>query len=327
MMQHGNLKDLGRVAAIPARNTTVDFLRAVSVLWIVGFWHPIGYSPIREVGKNAVTLMATVAALGLFVLLSGYLQGGRGRSFFDFYRRRFWRIYVPFVGASLLFIIMNIGDHLSLIKGVFLVAMLDEPAAVTLWFINMIMLFYLCTPALLWIKRRSLTLLLIISATILLGLLAADWFWERLDNRLVIYFPCFVAGIVLSGSAPPKMVWPVVFVAAVACVATLPAPTDGTDIILLPWAVLASLCVFCLTSGRLDDLSDTATMWIERAAYASFFAYLLHRPVYRMLEALSAAIGLDPLILIVALGVPTTAIAAYFLQKGYDRLLASARIA
>ncbi len=326
-MQHGDQNDLGLVAAIPARSTTVDFLRAVSVLWIVGFWHPIGYSPIREVGKNAVTLMATVAALGLFVLLSGYLQGGRGRNLFDFYRRRFWRIYVPFVGASLIFLVMNIGDHLPLIKGVFLVAMLDEPAAVTLWFINMIMLFYLCAPALLWIKRRSLTLLLIVSAIILLGLLAADWFWERLDNRLMIYFPCFVAGIVLSGSAPPKAVWPVVLVAAIACVATLSAPIDGTDIVLMPWAVLASVSVFCLTTGRLDDLSDTATMWIERAAYASFFAYLLHRPVYRILEALSAAIGLDPLILIVALGIPTTAIAAYFLQKGYDRLLASARMA
>ncbi|ULJ75100.1 hypothetical protein [Rhizobium gallicum] len=60
----------------------------------------------------------------------------------------------------MIFIIMNIGDHLPLIKGVFLVAMLDEPAAVTLWFINMIMLFYLCAPAPLWIKRKSLTLLL-----------------------------------------------------------------------------------------------------------------------------------------------------------------------
>lgn len=89
IMQHGNQNDLGLVAAIPARNTTVDFLRAVSVIWIVGFWHLIGYSPIREVGKNAVTLMATVAALGLFVLLSGYLQGGRGRNLFDFYRRDF----------------------------------------------------------------------------------------------------------------------------------------------------------------------------------------------------------------------------------------------
>ena len=54
-------------------------MRAVSMLYIVGFWHLLDYTKVAGWHYNPVTYRLTVGALSLFVLISGFLTGRTGR--------------------------------------------------------------------------------------------------------------------------------------------------------------------------------------------------------------------------------------------------------
>src|ERR1700730_13635413 len=141
----------GTHATSPMRKVPIDVMRAVSMLYIVGFWHLLDYTKVVTWHHNPVTYRLTVGALALFVLISGFLtgrkDGGLARGeIWRFYETRFLRIYLPFVIASGLFLAAGIGDTLALVKGVTLVAMLLAPPPFTLWFVSMILLFYLIAP-------------------------------------------------------------------------------------------------------------------------------------------------------------------------------------
>ena len=143
----------GTHAALPMRKVPIDVMRAVSMLYIVGFWHLLDYTKVVGWHYNPVTYRLTVGALSLFVLISGFLtgrkDGGLARGeVWRFYKTRFWRIYIPFVIASGLFLAAGENDPLALVKGVTLVAMLLAPPPFTLWFVSMIVLFYLIAPML-----------------------------------------------------------------------------------------------------------------------------------------------------------------------------------
>lgn len=81
------------------RDQAIDLMRATCILWIVGFWHLLGYAPSIDGYKNDLTYRLTVVVLGLFVFISGHLIG-RARitnaaEVWRFYRRRMIRIYPP----------------------------------------------------------------------------------------------------------------------------------------------------------------------------------------------------------------------------------------
>ncbi len=57
------------------RKVPIDVMRAVSMLYIVGFWHLLDYTKVVTWHYNLVTYRLTVAALSLFVLISGFLTG------------------------------------------------------------------------------------------------------------------------------------------------------------------------------------------------------------------------------------------------------------
>jgi surface polysaccharide O-acyltransferase-like enzyme len=98
--------------------------------------------------------------ISLFVLISGFLTGRRDGGLargeiWRFYKTRFWRIYLPFVIASGLFLAAGVSDARALFKSVTLVAMLLAPPPFTLWFINMIILFYLIAPLLIGLRGNE----------------------------------------------------------------------------------------------------------------------------------------------------------------------------
>src|SRR5580704_1333411 len=62
-------------AALPMRKVPIDVMRAVSMLYIVGFWHLLDYTKVVGWHYNPITYRLTVGALALFVLISGFLTG------------------------------------------------------------------------------------------------------------------------------------------------------------------------------------------------------------------------------------------------------------
>jgi len=259
----------------------------VSMLYIVGFWHLLDYTKVATWHYNPITYRLTVGALSLFVLISGFLtgrkDGGLARGeIWKFYKTRFWRIHLPFVIASGLFLAAGVSDTLSLVKGVTLVAMLLAPPPYTLWFVNMIVLFYLIAPLLIGLRGNAVAYIALCTA-IVGAMILYQAVTGRIDLRLILYFPCFAAGIFLAGGSLPSStlnLLGLLLLAAISLVPTLAGPSwnlEG-DLWAAPWVLFSSLAVFVLVMRAGRNLKSPAIL--TQLSEASFFMYLLHRPLY-----------------------------------------------
>jgi surface polysaccharide O-acyltransferase-like enzyme len=311
------------------RKVPIDVMRAVSMLYIVGFWHLLDYTKVVGWHYNPVTYRLTIAALSLFVLISGFLtgraDGGLARGeIWRFYETRFWRIYLPFVIASGLFLAAGVSDTLPLVKGVVLVAMLLAPPPFTLWFVNMIVLFYLIAPLL--IRLRANVLAYIGLCIVIIGamtLYQAEL--GRMDMRLILYFPCFAAGIFLAAATLPSSTLSLIglpLLAALSLVPTLARQSGRLegDPWAAPWAFFGSIAVFVVVMRAGRNLKPPAIL--TQISEASFFMYLLHRPLYRWMQSIWFPItekARIPYLLFVCL--PTIAIVAWFCQRAYTGFL------
>jgi surface polysaccharide O-acyltransferase-like enzyme len=319
----------GTQAAVPMRKVPIDVMRAVSMLYIVGFWHLLDYTKVVGWHYNPVTYRLTVGALSLFVLISGFLtgrqDGGLARGeIWRFYRTRFWRIYLPFVIASGLFLVAGISDTFALVKGVTLVGMLLAPPPFTLWFVNMIVLFYLIAPLLIRMRGNEAAYITLCAA-IVGAMIVYQAVTERIDMRLILYFPCFAAGIFLATRSLPSSTLSLTFLlllAALSLVPTLARPAWGLegDPWAAPWALFGSLAVFVVVMRAGRNLKPPAIL--TQFSEASFFVYLLHRPLYLWMQIVwfpSTERAQVPYLLFVCL--PTIAIVAWICQRAYTGFL------
>lgn len=311
------------------RNAAIDLVRALSILWIVGAWHVFDYLPEVPETKNEVTYRITVALLGLFVLVSGYLMGLKDvalkpRELRDFYLGRFGRIYPPFVLACLLFALFKLADVAALVKAASLLAILWGPAPFTLWFIAMIALFYAVTPLLMAARRNGWTFGLVIAGLTTLSALA-HLQWATVSPRLAMYLPSYCAGLWLAAHA---VSWRRVLIFGL--VAALPALAISaqadtrmieSSLFAMPWALAMSAAVFGAAMAGEARLPRWG--WILFVAQASYFLYLFHRPVYSLLLKFHDPAGWEArAALIVLLALPVATIAAWIGQRIYDRLWA-----
>ncbi|MGE3746817.1 MAG: acyltransferase [Sphingomonadaceae bacterium] len=268
------------------RSVAIDFIRAFSILWIVGLWHVIDYLPEVGQARNAVTYRITVALLGLFVLVSGYLMGRKdvafeARSLRGFYVGRFGRIYPPFIVACLLFAICKLSTPLPLIKAALLGAMLWGPPPNTLWFIAMIALFYAATPLFI-IARRNPPIYLGLAVALTLAAVAGAHFTDgRINPRLAMYLPSYCAGIWLAGHAVrwSKLLLIGLATALPALVLSLLSDTAMVEKSMwsMPWALAGSVALF--GAAMHFDRNLPRWGWVLVVAQASYFLYLLHRPI------------------------------------------------
>jgi peptidoglycan/LPS O-acetylase OafA/YrhL len=321
--------DTGTHAALPTRKVPIDVMRAVSMLYIVGFWHLLDYTNVAGWHYNPVTYRLTVGALSLFVLISGFLtgrmDGGLARGeIWNFYRTRFWRIYLPFVIASGLFLAAGISDTYALFKGVTLVAMLLAPPPFTLWFVNMIVLYYLIAPLLIGLRANEVAYIALCSVIVgAMVLYQAET--GRIDMRLILYFPCFAVGIFLAAGSLPSSTLSLIgllLLAALSLVPTLARPSwslEG-DPWAAPWALFGSVAVFVVVMRVARNLKAPAIL--TQLSEASFFMYLLHRPLYLWMQIVwfpSSEKAQVPYLLFVCL--PIIGIVSWLCQRAYAGLL------
>jgi peptidoglycan/LPS O-acetylase OafA/YrhL len=147
------------MAETKTRNAAVDTLRALSVLYIIGFWHLLEYAPPMAWRFHPIFDRLTVVVLSLFVLISGYLAGRPKAPFTQvevrrFYSARLLRIYPPYLLALLCFYLIGGVSGIIAAKGALLISMVAPPPPQTLWFITMLMMFYLWAPLLIVANER-----------------------------------------------------------------------------------------------------------------------------------------------------------------------------
>lgn len=311
------------------RTVPIDVMRAVSMLYIVGFWHLLDYTNVAKWHHNPVTNRLTIGALSLFVLISGFLTGrndgdlARGE-IARFYERRFGRIYLPFVIASCLFLAAGRSDALTLAKGVTLVGMLVAPPPFTLWFVNMIVLFYLIAPLLAGLRGNDAAYfalcVVIIGAMVLYQAESG-----RMDMRLILYFPCFAAGVFLAARPLPSS-WVningLLVLGALALVPTLVRPSETLegDLWAMPWALFGSIAVFVVVMRACRNL-EAPTILVQFSE-ASFFMYLLHRPLYHWMQVVwFPSTESEKVAYLLFVCLPIIGVVSWFCQKTYAESL------
>jgi surface polysaccharide O-acyltransferase-like enzyme len=145
---------------LETRSFAIDFLKGICILYIAGYWHLFNYTKAFPLYQNVVTSRLLMVVLGLFVLISGYLIGTKANSnsksgLVVFYAKRLLRIYPPYIFFSIIFYVLNVGSGKKLIKTATLISMVFPPAANTLWFVAMIIIFYLITPLLINVCKNK----------------------------------------------------------------------------------------------------------------------------------------------------------------------------
>lgn len=333
-MNRGQLSDAltdRTVPPKPLRDGPIDAMRAVSMLYIVGFWHLFDYARNKSFDHHdETTFRLTVLALGLFVFISGYLTARKdpassGRlDAVAYYKARFWRIYPPFLIATSLFLLLHIGHSYDLYKGITLVAMFAEPAPPTLWFVSMIVVFYVIAPLLVRL-RTNVAGFLALCLSLTLAMMLYEALTGHIDPRIILYFPCFAAGIFLGGRSlitSPLAIAGLVILAAVSLIPTIgrPAAAIERDLMSAPWALFGSVAIFMIVKRYGGAFTTVAV--VNYLSVASFWMYLLHRPILKILvQEWFPASGAGQLGYLIMVCLPIVAVAGWITQHAYDAIL------
>lgn len=312
---------------MPQRNHSIDLLRALSVIYIVGYWHLFDYVPNFPGYANLYTKCLIKIILGIFALTSGYLLANRPIQLnyieiTEFYRRRLLRIYPLYALALFLFWWANLASSTVILKGAVLISMFAPPAPPTLWFITMIMVFYLIAPILIHYADRFVTYLAI-CGLILIGLIGYHNVIQRLDLRILMYFPAFAAGITIARNAKlQQLIHDKTLIITLMLIPAFWLFTKSNEFTVLGAmasipAILIGSIIFLVYTERYANKYNYV---IANISYASFCMYLLHRVVYKYIIMLYFPHDFTmQVIYSFILGVGISFMLAYWIQKLYDQ--------
>jgi len=156
----------------------IDFLKGYSIFTIVMFHYlqflqlPDPYSELISFGGTGIHLFILLSGFGLY-----YSYINKPLSYITFLKRRFSKIYVPYIFIVLLSALISIfipvyKNSLYALGGhVFLYKMFDNSImgsyGYPLWFISMILQFYLSFHIIIWLKSKFKNKLFLISSVLI----------------------------------------------------------------------------------------------------------------------------------------------------------------
>ena len=308
---------------------SIDYMKALSMLYIVAFWHMLDYIDSPAQYANFWTRAIVKIVLGLFVFISGYLSGGvksQSLSPLDFYRKRLIRIYPLYALAIGLFYLFEINGGRTSILALLGVSMYYGPPPATLWFITMIVVFYLLTPFLL--KLANKPLLYLASASLVFAATVLIYFnLGKVDLRIVLYFPCFIAGLYCSIHGIINRVFNLKTMMLVFGL-WLPLSYYGTGLLApdrlgyMPLVLSMSYLLFYGFYQNERHLKNSKIVMF--LSYGSFAMYLFHRPIYMSVTSLYLPdrewLQIPYLLAVFTLLIATI---SWSLQKTYDAILSA----
>jgi peptidoglycan/LPS O-acetylase OafA/YrhL len=309
-----------------SRDAAIDWMRALSILYVAGFWHLHNYTSFVPWYQAQPFARLTVLALALFALISGFLAGKAGkritaRGLGAYYRRRLIRIYPPYLLALIVFTVMNMSGA-AFLPSALMVNMIVPPPPFTLWFMTMIVLFYLVAPFLLAMADRPLRLVMIVSLVWVTYFILSRWVLN-MEDRLLIYLPVFVAGILIRNAGQRRRKFLLTASALLAVIGyglSLEAPVLDPDrsLWMALWATSSAVFMFVLLRGHLPRSAI-----IEELSRGGFFLYLFHRPIYVvLLEVSGVETPWAREVLLLGIGLPVAIAFGIIAQRAYDALIA-----
>jgi peptidoglycan/LPS O-acetylase OafA/YrhL len=321
-----------------------DILRALAIiLLMVHHSEPYGLK-LFGFSLEGLSPYFEAVLLGIFFYISGYLTG---RSFqkenkgsVSFFFSRMVRIFPPYLFAVALYIFVlgitlkKFNLFVYLTGTHFIFAPNYAKIVLTLWYVGAIILFYLIFGLLL--ANLHSTRGLIIGATMVFAVVYALHQWTGLiDERFFKYYIVFLIGILCTrldhlstwlsgGQVLIKFVLAVLGLFLFSQVLVLssisPLYILGTVFFIISWVIL----LFALAARVKSTVILRLAILIS---YASFFIYLIHRPLWAWLLTVFPVntAGGQVFFKIVPASI-FIFILSYYLQSGYDRLLTVFRL-
>lgn len=325
------------------RDYALDVLRAIAAIYIIGFWHHLSYIDL-DVLKTPLTTSFAVIALGMFFTVSAYLLTQQQRENINremtlseckqevktYYSKRVFRIYPLYFIAVLLFYALEIGRWSlpHLLTSVTLTAALIDKSPLTLWFINVIFLYYLAMP-LIWFIARSNARIIALGAIAIISLYLLHRYTPLIDERIYIYLPSMIFGILLGKNENlRKVLTQKSYLSASVVLTILSLVLIYTELLSLD-SVIALVPVLAfpaliVISEFIGSFKKIQKLWIV-IGYSSFAAYLFHRVLFELFY--DRGFGRTSDLSVVSFGVivvvPLVFVLSYFVQQLYDRQIRS----
>jgi peptidoglycan/LPS O-acetylase OafA/YrhL len=320
-----------------------DILRASAIIMLM-FHHSGAYSlTIFGFPLEGLNPYFEAVLLGIFFYISGYFTGRsfqkQNKGSVSFFFSRALRIFPPYLLAVFLYIhflgVTLKGSNLVVyLTGThFIFAPNYAKIVLTLWYVGAIILFYLIFGLLLanLHSNRGLT---IGSALVFAAAYVLHQWTGLLDERFYKYFIVFLAGILfvrlpylsnwLSGEQVlPKFVLALLGLFAFSQVLTFSSVSPlyilGTVFFIISWVILLFALAAKIKSQFVLKLAGLVS-------YASFFVYLIHRPLWAWLVGVFSITDWQTQVFFKMIPASIVVfILSYYLQSGYDRLLAVVR--
>ena len=271
------------------RDVTLDIVRALCILEIVGFWHLLNYVDPLQVNGSIMTYgdRVTIGVLSTFTFLSGFfLKKYKIESICDalsFYLKRFKRFWIPFFISSLSLHIASLAvhqpwyvDNWHFAASLLGLSVFTVPTPSTLWYMGMIMFFYVLTPIVLCAKKKLNKVILSVLLYIVMGFLII---YFHLDRRTIYYMPMYLLGLILPSDCVSyikanKEVSLLLSFFFLLLAMIIKANTARLVIILL----IVPIALISLSSFLSD--SKIVVNCLSIISYASMSMYLFHRQLF-----------------------------------------------
>ncbi len=321
-----------------------EALRGLSILLLLALHSEVFDAGVFGFPVDPLAQVVASLLLGSFFFLAGffaeYSRQKPGTSTFSFFWSKFIRILPPYWLALALFVFV-LGFSLKRFDALmytFNLQWLLSPVFIkrilTLWYISVLVGYYIIFGLLLFRVKSNLGLLAW-SAILFAAAYIANGLTGLFEPRFFQYYFVFLAGvyffrfekersILLNMNFLYKMVIALVVLILIWVVASSGLDVPNlffiltVDLFILGW-VLLLLSIFRTRAGSWKIWAFLST--------ASFFTYLYHRPLWHVLDTmLGLESGINKVFFNLIPGAIAALILGYFLQVGYDRLLAILRV-
>jgi peptidoglycan/LPS O-acetylase OafA/YrhL len=198
--------------------------------------------------------------------------------------------------------------------------MVFPPAANTLWFIAMMIVFYLITPMLIKMSKNKINYFLF--CLILFGfLILLNHFLNILNDRIILFFPTFAVGVLLASYKELinnlRLSVILLFLIASIMVTFIDNVTEFRWIALIVFGPLFSFLIIL----RKEKIIERFRI-MGHIGYASLFVYLSHRPIYELLIKLYFPQSeISQIFYLAAVCLPLIIVISWVLQKWYNNII------
>lgn len=308
-------------AAAP-RDRSLDIARALAMFYIIVLWHLLGYTGAFSFVPYGGEYITSVF-LGLFFVISGYLLAAKYRitgstELKRFVSSRVLRIMPLYALSLATFAILSYCTVRTALLALTGLSTFIPPQPYTLWFVAMLLVFYL------GFMVSGLRYCYAIWGGMYGLCLTATQFYDGIDPRLFLYFPCFIFGVFLQKRGRTSLITRggvLLFCLTVAALLLFKTPHPAAQTfltILLSISGAVTTLWLCSLLTRFKGIVAVAGF----IAYSSMVAYLFHRQVMHLMIYIywpDNATG--RLVYVLLLCMPAVILFGYVGQKIYDLCL------